>query len=374
MAETIGKRLREAREAKGLSVQDVAFETRMHVTSVQALELDDYSVFANTTYARSFLSIYCRYLDVDASDALEQFAGGRNVAWNSGTGLSVLQTVAEEGPPRERFFGGREREAAPARASSAPGFPIGITVIMVLVMAALGVIAYVGATAETPEEAQAKILDLAKKLPVKGGENAAASGGETTSQAPVPEPPAASSAPSVPDTTLAQVTPAAPSPELDLSGAPSAPVPAVSTAASDSPLLPPAAGKAGPSAPAPSVGAPSVAAPLRASPIVAVPVDPNAPPEPDEIEDAAPEPAPAPPVVTPPAAVVPKKAAPSKSTNQSSGTRSSNATPAPAPAPEAAPKKSTGRLRDRSRNPGTAPAGGSNFVDPNSRFPRVRQG
>lgn len=72
--EQIGKRLQAAREAAGLTVDDVLFRTRLPRSVVVALEAEDFSVFASPLYAKSFLSQYSDFLGVDAQpwlDALE---------------------------------------------------------------------------------------------------------------------------------------------------------------------------------------------------------------------------------------------------------------------------------------------------------------
>ena len=75
MAETIGSRLKAARESKGMSIDDVAFETRIRGTYLKCLEADDYSQFASTTYAKSFLTLYSRFLEVEVDEAMHFFKG-----------------------------------------------------------------------------------------------------------------------------------------------------------------------------------------------------------------------------------------------------------------------------------------------------------
>ncbi len=73
----IGERLSKARECAGLTVDDVIFRTRIPRSVVEALEAGDFSVFSSPTYAKSFLSQYSGFLDVDARlwlDALEPAA------------------------------------------------------------------------------------------------------------------------------------------------------------------------------------------------------------------------------------------------------------------------------------------------------------
>ncbi|MEM9478409.1 MAG: helix-turn-helix domain-containing protein [Verrucomicrobiota bacterium] len=69
---TLGKLLAETRETRGFSVEEVAHETRIGATTIRCLENDDYSQFPNLVYARSFLRLYSKHLDVDASEFLDE--------------------------------------------------------------------------------------------------------------------------------------------------------------------------------------------------------------------------------------------------------------------------------------------------------------
>jgi cytoskeletal protein RodZ len=72
--EQIGGRLKAAREAAGLTVDDVQFRTQLPRSVVEALEADNFSAFASPVYAKSFLGQYSSFLNVDAQlwlDALE---------------------------------------------------------------------------------------------------------------------------------------------------------------------------------------------------------------------------------------------------------------------------------------------------------------
>lgn len=77
MSESIGKQLKQARLKRGLSVEDIAHETRIQEVMLRNLEEDDYSQFPSPTYARSFLSIYSECLGVDASEVIDAMSGPR---------------------------------------------------------------------------------------------------------------------------------------------------------------------------------------------------------------------------------------------------------------------------------------------------------
>ena len=72
----IGEQLRKARESKGLDLKDVAHTTRIPLATLAALEESDYSIFPSPTYARSFLSQYSEYLNVDAHEWIDAFETG----------------------------------------------------------------------------------------------------------------------------------------------------------------------------------------------------------------------------------------------------------------------------------------------------------
>ena len=75
MDESVGKKLSKARLKRGLSVDEAAHATKLRPDKIVALESDDYSMFASNVYARGFLQIYGRFLDVDVADFASTLAG-----------------------------------------------------------------------------------------------------------------------------------------------------------------------------------------------------------------------------------------------------------------------------------------------------------
>lgn len=65
-----GAVLRATREARGLSVSDVAQAIRFSVRQINALECDDYSGFPSTTLLRGFIRSYAKFLKIDAESLL----------------------------------------------------------------------------------------------------------------------------------------------------------------------------------------------------------------------------------------------------------------------------------------------------------------
>lgn len=63
-----GRRLREAREAAGVSREEVAGQMRLNERLVKALEEDDYSTFPSATFVSGYLRSYARILGLPEED------------------------------------------------------------------------------------------------------------------------------------------------------------------------------------------------------------------------------------------------------------------------------------------------------------------
>ena len=74
MVDTAGTKLRRARKLRKLSLEDVSRATKIRVNQLADLEGDEYSNFANLSYAKSFLIGYGKYLHVDIRPYLDAFA------------------------------------------------------------------------------------------------------------------------------------------------------------------------------------------------------------------------------------------------------------------------------------------------------------
>lgn len=77
----VGSRLREAREERGVSLEDAARETRIKPRFLDALEQDaPPSAFRAPVYARAFLREYARFLGLDPEPIVERYARAHAIA------------------------------------------------------------------------------------------------------------------------------------------------------------------------------------------------------------------------------------------------------------------------------------------------------
>jgi cytoskeleton protein RodZ len=71
MVDSIGQRFREARQARSLSLEEIAQATRIRVRYLAALESGDYETLPSAAQARGFLRAYASYLGLDPKPLLE---------------------------------------------------------------------------------------------------------------------------------------------------------------------------------------------------------------------------------------------------------------------------------------------------------------
>jgi cytoskeletal protein RodZ len=70
MTDSVGARLRQARELRRLSLQEVSEATKVRTHYLQALENDDHSAIPSAAQARGFLRIYAEFLELDLGELL----------------------------------------------------------------------------------------------------------------------------------------------------------------------------------------------------------------------------------------------------------------------------------------------------------------
>lgn len=69
---TIGQQLKQAREARGLSIKQVVQATRIRAHYLEAMESDDFSLMPSMVQARGFLRSYADFLTLNADALIQQ--------------------------------------------------------------------------------------------------------------------------------------------------------------------------------------------------------------------------------------------------------------------------------------------------------------
>src|SRR3990172_4307434 len=72
MIDTIGQRLKKARERRGLTLEKAAEATRIRQAYLRALETDDISALPSPVHGRGFLRNYAQYLNLDLDQMVDE--------------------------------------------------------------------------------------------------------------------------------------------------------------------------------------------------------------------------------------------------------------------------------------------------------------
>jgi cytoskeletal protein RodZ len=86
--EGLGKKFQEARLARNLTLDEAARMTKIRPHRLAEIEADDFSQFPSLAYAKGFLLIYGKFLDVDVTPYLDAFEDSASVNVD---GYSYLQ-------------------------------------------------------------------------------------------------------------------------------------------------------------------------------------------------------------------------------------------------------------------------------------------
>lgn len=80
MDDAVGKKLREARTRRKLSLADVEAETKIRSRYLQAIENEEWDQLPEDTYARAFIRTYGRFLGLDGDRLAEEQRRSRGAA------------------------------------------------------------------------------------------------------------------------------------------------------------------------------------------------------------------------------------------------------------------------------------------------------
>src|SRR6266542_1832499 len=111
--EGLGKKFQEARRARNLTLDEAARMTKIRPARLAEIEADDFSQFPSLAYAKGFLLIYGKFLDVDVTPYLDAFEDSERVTVD---GYSYLQ----DNPPAKPISAPVVRRSSRDRISPMP--------------------------------------------------------------------------------------------------------------------------------------------------------------------------------------------------------------------------------------------------------------
>jgi cytoskeletal protein RodZ len=98
--ESVGQYLRRHREARRMSLEEVARATRVPIASMERIEAGQFDELPGEVFVRGFLKSYARAIDIPSDEVLARYTASRRMAWV--TPLPISSTTR---PPRSGRFG-----------------------------------------------------------------------------------------------------------------------------------------------------------------------------------------------------------------------------------------------------------------------------
>ena len=74
MSQTLGEKLRQAREERDISISEVAEQTRISPLYIEAIENDDYSPLPGGIFNKGFIKSFAKFVGVDEEEALQDYS------------------------------------------------------------------------------------------------------------------------------------------------------------------------------------------------------------------------------------------------------------------------------------------------------------
>ena len=94
--EALGQKLKQARLARKITLEEASRVTKIRPARITEIEQDDFSSFASLAYAKGFILIYGKFLEVDVTPYLDAFEISDRVTVD---GYSYLQEGGPSAPP-----------------------------------------------------------------------------------------------------------------------------------------------------------------------------------------------------------------------------------------------------------------------------------
>lgn len=196
--EGLGKKFQEARLARNLTLDEAARMTKIRPARLAEIEADDFSQFPSLAYAKGFLLIYGKFLDVDVTPYLDAFEDSERMTVD---GYSYLQENRPQKPVAAPVV--RRRRTATTGHDRISPMPLIFGVLVLVVgFSVMKLILNVKRLAPGKGQSTAQVSPSASPVPSpKAGQPAATASPGTVASAPTVAPPAPSEAATSPGAT-----------------------------------------------------------------------------------------------------------------------------------------------------------------------------
>ncbi|MBA3632436.1 MAG: helix-turn-helix domain-containing protein [Acidobacteria bacterium] len=138
MSLTLGEKLRQAREARDITISEVAEQTRISPLYIQAIENNDYRTLPGGIFNKGFVKSFAKYVGIEEQEALQDYSR-----------VIAEQEVSQGNEPKIY----RPEVLTDDRTSSSK-LPTIIFAVIILGLMTWGILAFLNYIKENPEQTQ----------------------------------------------------------------------------------------------------------------------------------------------------------------------------------------------------------------------------
>jgi cytoskeleton protein RodZ len=128
MTQSIGEKLRLARETHGISLREISEQTRISMRYLEAIEGDDYKRLPGGIFNRSFIRAYAKFIGYNEQEAIEDYA----------------RTLRERGEPSDETSTKPRSEIYVEGAETHRRSPVVTLLLAIMILAALSLAVWAG--------------------------------------------------------------------------------------------------------------------------------------------------------------------------------------------------------------------------------------
>ena len=108
---SVGASLKREREIRGITLEEIARETKIAVRLLSYIEVDRFDQLPSGIFRQSFVRSYARYLGIDEEKAVQEYLSARdslNIA-DSSPGVVETGQASADSPAKKRHLTGNQR-------------------------------------------------------------------------------------------------------------------------------------------------------------------------------------------------------------------------------------------------------------------------
>ena len=110
--ETIGTYLQAKRKAKGLSLETINQKTKISLSSLEAMEADQFESIGAQTYVKGFIRSYARALELDPAEVLGRYQASKDSQVEDAEVRQALREIGETTAQTKRRWDPRWKDLA----------------------------------------------------------------------------------------------------------------------------------------------------------------------------------------------------------------------------------------------------------------------